>query len=303
MMFSSLVPARLDLLRQAFERYAGTLGQRGFAGLLLAVFGDAARLVAIGDHHELIARLRQAFHAENFDRRGRRSRLQARAAIVEHGAHFSVDVAHDKIVAGVERAVLHQHRGHRAAAAIQFGFEHHAGRRTLRRRLQFPQIGDQADHFHQQIQIRFLLGRNVDENGVAAPLFRHQAAIGELLLHAVGHGVGLVDFVDRHDDRNFGGVRVIDGFERLRHHAVIGRHHQHDDVGGLRAARTHAGERFVTGRVEEDNLAAIGRRFLIGNPHFVSADMLGDASGFAVRHVGQSEWNRAAWSCHDRRGP
>ena len=59
----------LELLGQAFERNARTLGQRGFAGFLLAVVGNAARLVAVGDHEELIAGLRQAFHAENFDRR------------------------------------------------------------------------------------------------------------------------------------------------------------------------------------------------------------------------------------------
>ena len=178
----------LHLLGQAFERHARTLGQRGFARFLLAVLGDAARLVAIGDHHELIARLRQAFHTQNFDRRRRRRGLPATpAAIVEHGADFAVDVAHHKVVAGMQRAVLHQHRGHRSAAAIEFRFQHYAGRGALRSRFQLLQVRDQADHFHQQIEIRFLLRGNVDEHRLAAPFFRHQAAIGELLLHALGH--------------------------------------------------------------------------------------------------------------------
>src|SRR5581483_11572939 len=51
----------LDLLRQSLKRHARTLGQLGFAGFLFAVFRDAAGLVAIGDNHELIAGLRQAF--------------------------------------------------------------------------------------------------------------------------------------------------------------------------------------------------------------------------------------------------
>ena len=165
----------------------------------------------------------------------------------------------------LQRAVLHQHGGHRSAAAIQLGFEHDAGCRAIGSGLQFLQIGHQADHFHQQVQIGFLLGRDVDEYRGAAPVFRHQAAIGELLLHAIGHGVGLVDLVDRDDDRHFGGVGVIDGFERLRHHAVIGGHDQHDDVGGLGAARTHAGEGFVTGRIEEHDLAAVSRGCLVLN--------------------------------------
>ncbi len=106
------------------------------------------------------------------------------------------------------------------------------------------------------------LGRDIDEHRGAAPVFRHQAAIRELLLHAIGHGFRLVDLVDRHDDRNFGSLGVIDGFERLRHHAVIGGDHQHHDVGDLGAARTHAGKRFVTRRIEEHDLAPVGRRIL-----------------------------------------
>ena len=105
-----------------------------------------------------------------------------------------------------------------------------------------------------RLRLVFCLRGDIDEHGCAAPVFRHQAAIGQLLLNAVGHGVGLVDLVDRDDDRNFRGMRVIDGFKRLRHHAVVGCNHQHDDVGDLRAAGTHAGERFVTGRIEENDL-------------------------------------------------
>ena len=154
-------------------------------------------------------------------------------------------------------------RGHRTASAIELGFEHHADGGTLGIGLQLLQVGNQADHFHQQVEIGLLLGRDIDEHRVAAPVFRHQAAIGELLLHAIGHGIGLVDLVDRDDDRNFGRLRVVDGFQRLRHDAVVGRNHQHDDVGDLGAAGAHAGERFVTGRIEEHDLAPVGRRLVV----------------------------------------
>ncbi len=90
----------------------------------------------------------------------------------------------------------------------------------------------------------------------ACPLFRNQAAIGELLLHAIGIGLGLVDLVHGDDDGNIGGLGVIDGFEGLRHHAVVGGNHDHHDVGHLGAARAHAGKRFVARRIEEDDLAA-----------------------------------------------
>ena len=70
------------------------------------------------------------------------------AAIVEHGAHFAVDVADYEIVAVTQRAILYEHGCDRTTAAIQFGFEHHTLRRTLRRSFQFLQIGNQDNHFH-----------------------------------------------------------------------------------------------------------------------------------------------------------
>ena len=237
----------------------------------------------------MISSLRQAFQAQNFDRRRRRRGLQRRPAIVEHGANFAEYVAYDEVVAGSKRAVLHQHGGHGSAAAIEFRFEHYACCGALRSRLEFGEIGDQADHFHQQVQIRFLLRRNVDEDRLAAPFFGHEAAIGELLLHAVGHRVGLIDLVDGNDDGNFGGVRVIDGFDRLRHDAVIGSDDEHDDVGRLRSARTHACERLVTWRIEEHNLAPEGGRFLVGDANFVGTDVLRDATSFAFGNVGEPD--------------
>jgi hypothetical protein len=69
-----------------------------------------------------------------------------------------------------------------------------------------------------------------------------------------GWASGFVDLVDRDNDGNLGGARVIDGFEGLRHDAVVGRDNEHDDIGDLGAAGTHAGERFVAGGIDEDDL-------------------------------------------------
>src|SRR6202795_2674758 len=72
---------------------------------------------------------------------------------------------------------------------------------------------------------------------------------------------------------------MIDGFFGLRHDSVVSSDHQHDDVGNFRAARTHAGEGFVTGRVDENHTAVIDH-------DFVRADVLGDSSGFAACDIG-----------------
>ena len=230
-----------------------------FAGFLLAVFGNVASLIAIGNDDELIAGLRQAFESEDFDWRGRRRVLQCVAAVIEHGADLAVHIADDKVIAVMQRTVLNEDGGDGAASAIEFRFEDNAARSALGRGLEFLQICNEADHFHQEIEVGFLFRRDVDEDRRAAPVFRHEAAIGELLLHAIGHCFRLVDLVHRDDDWNFGGVSVIDGFESLRHDAVVGCDDEDDDVGGLRAAGTHAGKRFVTRRIEEDDLTAVRR--------------------------------------------
>ena len=109
-------------------------------------------------------------------------------------------------------------------------------------------------------------------------------------------GIGLVDLVDGNDDRNAGRLGVLDRFDRLRHHGVVGRHHQDGDVGRLGAAGTHGGEGFVAGRVEEGDLLAVPI-------DLVGADMLGDAAGFAGRRHWRGGWRRAARSCRGRHGP
>ena len=80
--------------------------------------------------------------------------------------------------------------------------------------------------------------------------------------------------------------RVVERLDRLRHHAVVGRHHQHGDVGRLGAPGAHGGERLVARGVDE------GDRPLVAvdlGRHLVGADRLGDAPGLARHHVGLAD--------------
>ena len=81
-----------------------------------------------------------------------------------------------------------------------------------------------------------------------------------MFLDAVGLGIGFVDLVDGDDDRHLRGLRVIDGFDGLRHDSVVGGDDDDHDVGDFGTASTHAGERFVAGGVEEYDLASVGGR-------------------------------------------
>ena len=289
MMSSCLVPSFLICCGQAFQRDARALGEHRFAGLGLAVIGDFAGLFALGDHHELVAGLRQTFESQNLHRSRGTGLVQRAAAIVEHGANLAEDVADDKVFAGVQGSVVDQHGSHRAASAIQLGFQHGAGGEALGRCLELLHVRHQADHLHELVEIGVLLRRNIDEDGVAAPVFGQQSTVGQLLLDPVGLRLRLVDLVDGDDERNLGGLGVVDGLEGLRHHSVVGGHHQHHNVGDLGAAGTHAGKGFVTRRVEEDDLAAKGRRVGVGDLHLVGADVLRNAAGFAAGYVGGAD--------------
>ena len=67
---------------------------------------------------------------------------------------------------------------------------------------------------------------------------------------------------------------MIDGFLRLRHHAVVGGNHEHGDVRDLRTACAHRREGFVARRIKKGDLAPVALRL-------ISADVLGDAAGLA----------------------
>ena len=203
----------------------------------------------------------RCLEAEHFDRRRRAGHLQRAAAVVDERAHAADDRTGDDVVADAQRAVLHQHGGDRTAAAIELGFEHRAERRALRVGLVLADFRDEQNHFEQQVEPGLLLGRDLDEDRRAAPVFGHQIEVGELALDGLRIGARLVDLVDRDDDRHVRRARVIDRLLGLRHHAVVGRDDEHDDVGDARSAGAHQRERFVAGRVEEDDvLVASSRR-------------------------------------------
>ncbi len=69
---------------------------------------------------------------------------------------------------------------------------------------------------------------------------------------------------------------MVNGFDRLRHDAVVGGHDEHDDVGRLRAAGAHQGERFVARGVQEDDAAPL-------DVDLVGADVLRDAARLRCR--------------------
>ena len=216
---------------------------------------------------------------EDLDRVRRLGLGDLLAAIAEHGADPARVLADDDRVAFLERARLDQHRRHRAAAPIQPAFDDDAAGGTVRVCAQLQHLGLERRHLEQLRDAVAALGGGRDEDRLATPVLGHEAQVRQLALDPVGVAAGLVDLVDRDEDRHVRGLGMVDGLDRLRHHAVVGRHDQDDDVRRLGAAGAHGREGLVARGVEERDLA-------VGGLHLVGADVLGDAAGLPLRHLG-----------------
>ena len=93
--------------------------------------------------------------------------------------------------------------------------------------------------------------------------------------HFVRIGSGFVDFVNRHDHRHFGRLGVVNRFDGLRHHRVIGGNHKHHDIRDIRPTRPHGGKGRVTRRIKE------GQKRAAFGAHLIGPDMLRDPACFA----------------------
>ena len=124
--------------------------------------------------------------------------------------------------------------------------------------------------------------RNGNADGVAAPFLGNEVIRGERLFYIIRIRADFIHFIDGDDDRNAGGFGVVDGFDRLRHDTVVGGDHENGDIGRLCAARTHGGEGFVTGGIEEGDVASV-------NLDAVSTDRLRNAARFARGDIGVTD--------------
>ncbi len=205
------------------------------------------------------------------------------ALVVNEGLDLAVGGARDDRVTHRQQSLLDHHGGDRTATNFEVGFEYRALGATGGSCGELGHFGDQQHLLEQVINAGALQRRDFHADRVAAPLFGHQSVLTDLLEHAVGVGVGLVNLVDGDDDRHLGELGVVDGFDRLGHHAVVGGDNQDDDVSNFGAARSHRREGLVTRRVNEGNGLALPL-------HLVGPDVLGDAAGLIGRHVGLSNF-------------
>ena len=245
---------------------------------------DLAGHPVVPDDEEVVARVRDGGEAEHLHRAGRRRIRGRRAVVIQQRPDPAERLARHDGVTDPQRAPLDQHGRHRAAAAVQVGLDGHPLGRLVRVGPQVKLgIRGQHDRLEQVLDAAALPGGDIHEQGRATELLGDQAVLGELRAHPGRVRALLVDLVHRDDNRHPGRLGVVERLGGLRLHAVIRGHDEDHQVGGFRAARPHGGERLVTRGVDEGDLALLAVHL---GGHLVGADVLGDAAGFAGRHVG-----------------
>ena len=177
---------------------------------------------------------------------------------------------------------MNQQCGNRAAAFVQTCLNNDTFGRCIDWGSQFQNFSFEQDGFEQCIDVQAFFSGNVDKLYIAAPFVRHDFVRSQLLADTLWVGGFFIDFVDGNHHRYARSFSVGNGFDGLRHHAVVGGNHEDHDIGCFRTARTHCGKRFVTRSIQESNHAARGF-------NVVCTDVLGNATRFALYHFGAAD--------------
>ena len=103
--------------------------------------------------------------------------------------------------------------------------------------------------------------------------------LGQSLLHPFRISSGLINFIDRDNNRHVRCLGMMSCFHRLRHHPIIRRHDQHHDIRGLCPTCSHGRKGLMAWGIQE------GDPF-IPDLDRISPDMLGDPTRLLFGHFG-----------------
>ena len=272
----------LHLLEQILQRHVPNRSQRLVALPYVALLGKLPGLLKALENDELVARIGNHRQAADAHRHARTGLRDAAALVVDHGPHAAHGQAAQNHVADLQRTVLDQQVHHRPEALSHLGLDDRSASQTRRIGSQLQQLRLKAQRLEQVVNALPGRGRGLDHDGFAAPLFRHQVALGKLPQHALHVGVGNVNLVQGHNYRRLGRPGVVDSLLGLRHDTVVGGNHQDHDVGHLGAAGPHGREGLVARRVQE-------RHAPLAEIDVVGADVLRDAAGLPFDHLGRTD--------------
>ena len=156
-----------------------------------AVIGDFAGAAFALDHRQAVAGIGRAGEAEHLDRHRGSGGFDRLAGVGHQRTHAAPFGAGHHQIADPQRAALDENRRHRAAAAVELGFDHGAFGRTIGIGFEIEDFGLQADHFQELVDIGLLGGGDFDVDHVAAHGFDLHFVLQQIGAHALRIGVRL----------------------------------------------------------------------------------------------------------------
>src|SRR4029078_9470290 len=149
---------------------------------------------------------------------------------------------------------------------------HCANCATIRVRLEVENFGLKKNLPEQCVDMVSFLVRDLARQSSSAVLLENDSVLQEILLDLSRICCRKIDFVDRDNHRHACILCVRDCFDGLRHHLIVSRNNEHDDISYLSTTCTHCCERFVTRRIEERDVLVARQRDVI------RADVLSDST-------------------------
>ena len=236
--FKDFAGLRSQCFEQVFQRNLRTPLFFLAADFFDPFLGERARVLLVLYYAEFQAGFRHSIQCEHLHRNGWPRFLKPFSFLVYQRADFAPVLSADNHVADMQRSFANQHGGRRPSR-FEAGLDHVAFGKAVGVGFELQDLGLEHDHFEQLVDALLRERRNVHKNCAAAPLLTNQSFVLQLLADSHRVGVWMVGFVDRDDGWHIGRLGMAQGFERLRHDAVIGRNDQHYDVRHVGAAGAH----------------------------------------------------------------
>lgn len=152
--FEFLDLAFLDLVEEVVQ---GDVLHGSHQAVVLKGLGAAAGDLAghLGIFHAVkhVAGLGHVGKAQDFHGGGGPGRFHRLGQVVLERLHAAVGRPCDDVVTHLEGTLFHQEGGHRPAAFVEPGFQHHALGRAVRVGLEFQDFRLQEDHFQEFVQV------------------------------------------------------------------------------------------------------------------------------------------------------